>query len=303
MEIDRSSFFEARRITERLLPDENVRLITLRFFIDAIFYANSIDRSNWNINLDKKGRFIRFNTGHAYCFELYEDHILVLCLKKKLKSITDLSPIKYKGYVGKKEIVSHDLFEVPDCLVRVPGSVGCLIKHQDIDSHILSKMRNANTAFIKTAIRKSIILPGMKRSHSDGMIDYLSSIVNNKISKPKYTMSEIEYVRSREVIERAAKIASDSDLKKRIVQYTGLASSTEVTTTKFNRNPFVAEYAKRRAKGICHDCGQVAPFRIKQTGEPYLEVHHIISFADGGLDILENLVALCPNCHRKRHYG
>ncbi|WP_409033890.1 HNH endonuclease [Pseudomonas sp. JUb42] len=27
------------------------------------------------------------------------------------------------------------------------------------------------------------------------------------------------------------------------------------------------------------------------------------SIADGGLDTLENAVALCPNCHRASHYG
>jgi len=30
-------------------------------------------------------------------------------------------------------------------------------------------------------------------------------------------------------------------------------------------------------------------------------VHHIIPLADGGPDTLENVAALCPNCHRKMH--
>ena len=33
----------------------------------------------------------------------------------------------------------------------------------------------------------------------------------------------------------------------------------------------------------------------------YLEVHHIVWLAKGGADALENVVALCPNCHRKMH--
>jgi 5-methylcytosine-specific restriction protein A len=24
---------------------------------------------------------------------------------------------------------------------------------------------------------------------------------------------------------------------------------------------------------------------------------------DGGSDTINNVIALCPNCHRKRHYG
>ncbi|WP_413817679.1 HNH endonuclease [Pseudomonas viridiflava] len=34
-----------------------------------------------------------------------------------------------------------------------------------------------------------------------------------------------------------------------------------------------------------------------------MEVHHKIRLADGGLDTLENAVALCPNCHRATHYA
>ncbi|HDY7447493.1 TPA: HNH endonuclease [Vibrio vulnificus] len=46
-----------------------------------------------------------------------------------------------------------------------------------------------------------------------------------------------------------------------------------------------------------------APFIKRSNGEPYLEVHHIIPLSQGGLDSLENVISLCPNCHRKIHFG
>ena len=36
-----------------------------------------------------------------------------------------------------------------------------------------------------------------------------------------------------------------------------------------------------------------------RTGQSYLESHHIKPRAQGGHDSLDNVVALCPNCHRK----
>lgn len=66
------------------------------------------------------------------------------------------------------------------------------------------------------------------------------------------------------------------------------------------RNPYVAEYAKRKANGICQLCMRQAPFN-KPNGDPYLESHHIIWLSKGGNDAIENTVALCPNCHRKMH--
>lgn len=76
----------------------------------------------------------------------------------------------------------------------------------------------------------------------------------------------------------------------------------EVTTTvkQVARDPYIAEYARRRANGICQLCGQKAPFN-RADGEPYLESHHIEWLSNGGADSIENTVALCPNCHRRMH--
>ena len=66
------------------------------------------------------------------------------------------------------------------------------------------------------------------------------------------------------------------------------------------RDPYIAEYARRRANGICQLCGVPAPFN-RSDGTPYLESHHIRWLANGGEDSIENTAALCPNCHRKMH--
>lgn len=71
---------------------------------------------------------------------------------------------------------------------------------------------------------------------------------------------------------------------------------------QYVREPAVVAYALKKAKGKCDDCNQKAPFTSKSTGLPYLEVHHKILLKDGGSDTADNVIALCPNCHRKRHF-
>lgn len=73
-----------------------------------------------------------------------------------------------------------------------------------------------------------------------------------------------------------------------------------VTSSRYERDPYIAVYAKERANGVCQLCHQDAPFR-NSRGEPYLETHHIIWLSEGGADAVDNVVALCPNCHRKMH--
>lgn len=70
----------------------------------------------------------------------------------------------------------------------------------------------------------------------------------------------------------------------------------------FRRNPDVIAEVLSRADGICEGCRRPAPFS-RADGRPYLEVHHRLPLAEGGMDTVENAIALCPNCHRERHYG
>ena len=101
--------------------------------------------------------------------------------------------------------------------------------------------------------------------------------------------------------EKKARRLSDGELEGKAKESQSKKTSVRTTTSKtYERNPYVTEFAKRRANGICQLCGEPAPFKNK-LGEPYLETHHIVWLSNGGSDTIENTVALCPNCHRKMH--
>jgi len=77
----------------------------------------------------------------------------------------------------------------------------------------------------------------------------------------------------------------------------------EVVVTIFDRSPYVTAEVLARAAGRCEACHAPAPFLRSSDGTPYLEVHHVRPLAKGGEDTVENAAALCPNCHRRSHYG
>jgi len=78
--------------------------------------------------------------------------------------------------------------------------------------------------------------------------------------------------------------------------------STSTGGRSYPRSDVVKEFALRHADGICQGCLEDAPF-VDNSGKPFLEVHHLHRRADGGPDSPENVIALCPNCHRRRHHG
>jgi 5-methylcytosine-specific restriction enzyme A len=100
--------------------------------------------------------------------------------------------------------------------------------------------------------------------------------------------------------EKLAKKLSDEELAARAKHASKKATSRVVTTNNYERNPFVTEYAKRWAAGICQLCENKAPFKNKK-GEPHLHTHHIIWLSRNGEDSTDNTVALCPNCHDRMH--
>lgn len=99
--------------------------------------------------------------------------------------------------------------------------------------------------------------------------------------------------------ERLSVQVSDDELRKMALQRSGRKTRT-VTAVRYVRDPYISEWAKRRANGVCDLCGQAAPFR-DADGRPYLEAHHIVWLSKNGNDSIDNVAALCPNCHRKMH--
>jgi len=135
-----------------------------------------------------------------------------------------------------------------------------------------------------------------------------SPSANNKV-KRRYWLIEQEsddarvyYINLENDVASALKDSSHTRLS-RLAKASKKPKILTVTTKIFSRNADVIAEVLIRAGGHCEECGKAAPFKRAKDGKPYLEVHHKVRLADDGDDTVENAVALCPNCHRKNHFG
>jgi 5-methylcytosine-specific restriction protein A len=105
-------------------------------------------------------------------------------------------------------------------------------------------------------------------------------------------------VRTSQIVEQWSK------QRRKINPPSGLTSPLrkKAESTVYERSPEVKAWVLKASDFRCESCGTDAPFS-KDDGQPFLEVHHVVQLADGGPDIVENAVALCPNCHRALHYA
>lgn len=67
-----------------------------------------------------------------------------------------------------------------------------------------------------------------------------------------------------------------------------------------NRPKEMNEKRNRISKGICFCCGRTNPI-IKGKEYNIIELHHLIHKKDNGSNKDNNLIGLCPICHRLHH--
>lgn len=74
------------------------------------------------------------------------------------------------------------------------------------------------------------------------------------------------------------------------------------------RDPVVAANALCNANYKCEICTIHPTFIRKSNGKPYTEPHHLVPMSaqkdfNVSLDVENNIVSLCSNCHNQIHYG
>lgn len=81
-----------------------------------------------------------------------------------------------------------------------------------------------------------------------------------------------------------------------------------VQTGRYLRNPKIAAQALRHANFLCEIDPGHKSFVSKVTKQNFVEAHHLVPMSqqknfNHSLDVPENVVSLCPTCHRLLHHG
>ncbi|MDW1940190.1 HNH endonuclease signature motif containing protein [Vibrio sp. 818] len=212
----------------------------------------------------------------------------------------------YKEIVGDDKQYLNWLAQNPDGYV-----VNCLTTKDDYRVLHRSDCRSINTLISSASEggfteRKYIkvcasTIEGLKKwSVDNGAKEQCFSSICMHCMKKDQQQQELE--KFAQLVAEASKVNASTRIDK-LNSYDGVATSKVVETTVYSRSPEVVAETLERANGVCEECGEDAPFNRKSDGSPYLEVHHVIPLSQSGLDLLSNTIALCPNCHRKAHFG
>lgn len=125
----------------------------------------------------------------------------------------------------------------------------------------------------------------------------------DRLSEPYLDEAERQTVfSSHEVAERAAANELPKLKKKPEGNRKPEKRRAGVAGFVFARDLEVVSWALQRAKGYCELCAKPGPFPTAE-GDRFLEVHHVKPLYQGGPDTVDNVAAVCPNCHRACHFA
>lgn len=227
-------------------------------------------------------------------------------------SITSaLSQVHYKaeivGWENKSELSEERLSELNDHIAKFqPGEEDIYLTNNNGEKCVnliaIRKLERVKTPIhVSNFVKLSNNQPLKERTRAGNwsyvkpIPEWVGSLDNSVIA------SELEADLDQEVSR--SKSQTSTERKERLSSAPRQPEAIQVISKGFRRNADVVAEVLYRANGICEECKSPAPFIRASNGTPYLEVHHIRTLANGGEDTVENAIAVCPNCHRKLHFG
>jgi 5-methylcytosine-specific restriction protein A len=189
------------------------------------------------------------------------------------------------------------------------------LTHRQLDETYLGLDRDVSHGYQSMGILHFIGLKGGTRALSENTgyekalelmrsrPDYDAVVAHLEWSDAMVPLEQFEADENRE-IEKARKMSGSA--RRSALRRTESPEKPErvrVVSYVYKRNPLVILEALERAKGVCEKCRKPAPFQRASDGSPFLEIHYTIPLRSGGPDSVDNVLALCPNCHRFEHHG
>jgi 5-methylcytosine-specific restriction protein A len=182
------------------------------------------------------------------------------------------------------------------------------------DQNIKFKRNKAILNSAKNSTPVYVFIKNGKECYLEGLFKYKSlekdesgarwfRLVKTDLKDKRTEITLDAYIKELEQQVEASKNSSKEDRQARLKNASKKPQKQKITVSGYKRNPDVIAEVLDRANGVCEGCKELAPFTRSKDNSPYLEVHHIIHLANDGEDTVENAIALCPNCHRNRHFG
>lgn len=238
--------------------------------------------------VDEAIEFIRLNSPISkYIADFKSRSRVLVCIKKNTNLFNidsqhiSINPV-FDDYFYNNFILKYDFEELHEQLLR------------DVDySYFLYNCQNFNINLIDE--------PAADVSAAPPAIVPVSSFIDDE-DETAY-IEKVDSIKETNINENAGEGAYSIE---------PVAVSKFDVGRRFRTNPLLGKIAIKKAYYSCEKDYQHETFISKKTQRKYMEAHHLIPVCfqkevwDNyhiNIDCVENLVSLCPTCHKAIHYG
>lgn len=239
--------------------------------------------------LDEAVEFIKENAPVSPYVPQYKDLSRVLTFIKnntKLFTVTStaiaINPA-FDDYFNNHFIAKYDFEELHNQLIRSVDYSYFLYNSQDFRVDLVD------------------VPDGFERTETAEQLS-ISSFIDEEEDESDY-LEKVDSIDERNINENVGKDAYKTE---------PVAVMQAGQRRKFRTNPLLGKLAIKKACYFCERNVTHQTFLSKKTNKNYMEAHHFIPVCyqkemwdryGVNIDCVENLVSLCPTCHKAFHYG
>lgn len=217
-----------------------------------------------------------------------------------------------RGYI-KAEQKKHDeaILDYNEAIRLDPN---CAITHNNrgLSYYMLNLLKKSNNDFNKAieldpncalAYMNRGILKANYEKYNDALIDHDKAI---QLDLNCFTFYQSE--EEKKNLDKFCRIIEKISSNNKNIPKKRKAKKEIITENVWPRDPFLAKQSISQANYKCEYDNSHTSFESEVTEEQYMEAHHLIPMSqqknfEYTLDTLNNIISLCPNCHKMAHHG
>lgn len=282
-------------VLKTLKSDYNINRISLDNFYTYVMTCNSFNSLNNCINFLRKSpkptRFLENYKSDSRFINVLIDNINLFKIENGMISINSI----FYDYFNYNFVETLDINSLNKILVSNKSYSDFLYYSQNFNVNIIDSPTKTFPSKDKgkeiTIIDDYIV--------DDEMIEDEKKIEEEIIEDEVYLLAvdkENSFNIDKNIAKNAFNVKPDFEKK--------------LTSNSRSTNPKIGKIALLNSNHTCEIEGSHVTFKSSFSGKQFMEVHHLIPISYQktiwkkyriNIDCIENIVSLCPNCHRKIH--
>lgn len=244
-------------------------------------------------DLDNAVEFIKDDASISKYVSTYKGNSRILtCIRKninlfKITSTTIAINENFDAYFYNQFFLKYDFDELNEILVRDVDYSYFLYNVQDFDINLVD---------IPSAVNETI----------NKKVDILKEVI--KVETAVIENDEVYEVKVDEI--REGNVNRDVAIGAHLISPISIDKTK--MSTKYKRNPLLGKIAIQNAYYCCEKDARHETFESQRTKKSFMEAHHLVPVMYQqeiwdkygiNVDCVENIISLCPTCHRAFHNG